>query len=166
MAMTLIRSHWRCTFQSFRTAENVSNSTNCVLWAWGWNFYPFLHRVQVPWIIDNLWTWLLTPQKIESRPSLGQMVCELRKLFCNQRINVSIRLQLCLMCVVSIVQARCAMHQNHVRYKSLALPNAQTATEDILQRLDSILIGKIFYTRQLRLLHRVACMDPNKQLID
>ena len=125
MAMTLIRSHWRCTFQSFGTAENVTNSTNCVVWAWGWNFYPFLHGVQVPWIIDNLWTWLLTPQKIESRPSLGQMVCELRKLLCNQRINVSIRLQLCLMCVVSIVQARCAMHQNHVRYKSLALPNAQ-----------------------------------------
>lgn len=118
--------------------------------------------------------------EIERRLSLAQMTFNrFRKLLCNKRIHVNLRRQLYQMCVLSVLLAGCetwAVKQSHmVLLRSfhnrctrimcgLNLWHCRMhkiSTENILQeRLQILPIDTIFYERQLRFLHRVACMDP------
>jgi hypothetical protein len=119
--------------------------------------------------------------EIERRLSLAQMTFNsFRKLLCNQRLHVDQRRQLYQMCVLSVLLAGCetwAVKQPHLKLLT-SFHNRCTramcginlrhcrmhkiSTESILERLDILPIDKIFYTRQLRFLHRIATMDPSR----
>jgi hypothetical protein len=120
--------------------------------------------------------------EIKRRLSLAQMAFnEFRKILCNQRFNVRLRRQLYLMCVVSVLLAGCetwAIKDTHLKElasfhnrctRSMCGLNLwhcrmhKISTENILtERLGLLPIDTIFYIRQLRFLHRVACMDPSR----
>jgi hypothetical protein len=119
--------------------------------------------------------------EIERRLSLAQMAFnESRKILCNQKNNVELRRQLYLMCVVSVALAGCetwAITTSHFRLLASFHHRCTRAmcginlwhcrmhkitTESTLERLGILPIDKIFYTRQLKFLHRAACMDPSR----
>ena len=120
--------------------------------------------------------------EIERHLSLAHMTFnKFRKLLCNQRIRVDLRGQLYQMCVLSVLLAGCetwAVKHSHLTLLT-SFHNRCTramcglnlwhcwmhkiSTENILQeRLKMLPLDIIFYQRQLRFLHRVACMDPSR----